>query len=76
MELPYPLPSTQPYTGTKVKALFEKAGVPVSTWAEANGYDRRTVYMVINGQFKGKRGISHEIACALGMKLNSSRQAA
>jgi len=76
MELPYPLPRTQPYNGPKVKALFEKAGVPVSTWAEANGYDRRTVYMVINGQFKGKRGISHDIAVALGMKLTASRKAA
>ncbi|ATG73657.1 DNA-binding protein [Zobellella denitrificans] len=69
MDIPYQLPTNKPYTGEQVKALFEAAGVPISTWAEANGYDRRKVYMVINGQFKGSRGVSHEIAVKLGMKL-------
>ncbi|SIQ30419.1 DNA-binding protein [Marinobacterium stanieri] len=70
MNIPYPLPKTTPYTGAEVKALFEAAGVPISTWAEANDYDRRKVYMVINGQFKGSRGASHDIAVKLGMKLS------
>lgn len=69
MQIPYPLPKATPYTGDEVKALFEAAGMPISTWAEANGYDRRKVYMVINGQFKGSRGVSHEVAIKLGMKL-------
>ncbi|MFO5855128.1 hypothetical protein, partial [Klebsiella pneumoniae] len=33
-----------------------------SAWAEANGYPRHQVYMVINGQFKGRRGTSQEVA--------------
>lgn len=70
MKIPYPLPEHTPYKGEQVKALFQAAGVPISTWAEANGYDRHKVYMVINGQFKGSRGASHDIAVQLGMKLS------
>jgi len=76
MQIPYPLPIYKPYSAEKVKTLFEAAGIPISAWAEANGYDRRKVYMVINGQFKGARGISHEIALKLGMKLSLERLAA
>ncbi|MEM5618496.1 hypothetical protein ACPTGM_21245 [Pseudomonas aeruginosa] len=48
----------------------------MSAWAEANGYPRHQVYMVINGQFKGRRGTSHEIALKLGMKLSVEQLAA
>ncbi|MDF5986505.1 hypothetical protein P4131_17495 [Pseudomonas aeruginosa] len=44
----------------------------MSAWAEANGYTRHQVYMVINGQFKGRRGTSHEIALKLGIGSPSS----
>ncbi|MDF6001956.1 hypothetical protein P4050_30675 [Pseudomonas aeruginosa] len=37
---------------------FHAAGTAISAWAEANGYTRHQVYMVINGQFKGRRGTS------------------
>ncbi|MCV3822865.1 DNA-binding protein, partial [Pseudomonas aeruginosa] len=37
---------------------------------------RHQVYMVINGQFKGRRGTSHEIALKLGMKLSAEQLAA
>ena len=76
MNLPYPLPIAKPYTGEKVKELFAATGTPISAWAEANGYTRHQVYMVINGQFKGRRGISHDIAIALGMKLSVEKLAA
>lgn len=69
MDVPYPLPTRAPYTGDKVKKLFQSAGMPVSRWAEANGYTRRDAYLVINGQFKGRTGRAHEIAVKLGMKL-------
>lgn len=69
MNIPYPLPIKKPYTGDQIKNMFNSAGLPISSWAEANGYDRRQVYMVISGQFKGARGKSHEIAVKLGMKL-------
>lgn len=76
MDIPYPLPSRKPYTGERVKELFQATGVAISTWAEANNYTRHQVYMVINGQFKGRRGTSHEIALALGMKLSAEQLAA
>jgi len=69
MDVPYPLPTRKPYTGEQVKKFFSAAGIPVSTWAEANGYPRLKVYMVINGQFKGQHGAAHHIAVKLGMKL-------
>lgn len=69
MELPYALPTRAPYSAEKVKQLFQAAGVPVSTWAESNGYTRRDAYMLLNGQFKGKYGRMHELAIRLGMKL-------
>ncbi|HFH4259540.1 DNA-binding protein [Pseudomonas aeruginosa] len=76
MNVPYPLPTRQPYTGERVKELFHAAGTAISAWAEANGYTRHQVYMVINGEFKGRRGTSHEIALKLGMKLSVEQLAA
>ncbi len=76
MNVPYPLPPRHPYSGDKVKKLFLSAGVPVSAWAESNGYARRDVYLVINGQLKGRTGRAHEIAVKLGMKLPLEQQIA
>jgi len=76
MNVPYPLPTRKPYSGERVKELFQAEGVAISTWAEANGYSRHQVYCVINGQFKGRRGTSHEIALKLGMKLSAEQLAA
>ncbi|MDH4869837.1 DNA-binding protein [Pseudomonas sp. BN515] len=70
MNVPYPLPNRQPYSGDRVRELFTAAGISISSWAEANGYTRHQVYCVIGGQFKGTRGKSHEIALRLGMKLS------
>jgi gp16 family phage-associated protein len=75
MNVPYPLPTRKPYSGERVKELFQAEGVAISAWAEANGYSRHQVYCVINGQFKGRRGTSHEIALKLGMKLSAEQLA-
>ena len=72
MEVPYPRPTHKPLTADQVKQKFQAAGQPVSAWAEANGYSRRTVYMVLSGTIKGNRGIAHEIAVQLGLKLDPS----
>jgi gp16 family phage-associated protein len=76
MNVPYRLPTRRPYTGEEVKDLFRAAGIHVSAWAEANGYTRREVYMLLNGQFKGRYGRMHTLALALGMKLPVERIAA
>lgn len=52
----------------QVKSEFALRGETISGWAERNGYSKRTVYAVLNGQVKGTRGITHEIAVKLGMK--------
>lgn len=52
----------------KVKDQFAAQGVPVSEWAEKNGFPRDAVYRVLNGFTPCKRGQSHAIAVALGLK--------
>lgn len=55
-------------TPTQVKAEFEARGIPVSQWADENGYPRDYVYRVLNGYSACKRGRAHEIAVKLGIK--------
>ncbi|MGC4409271.1 DNA-binding protein [Rhizobium rosettiformans] len=52
----------------QIKRDFESAGISMREWAEANGFNPRTVYAVVDGSLKCKRGVSHQIAVALGMK--------
>lgn len=51
-----------------VKERFEAHGEAIADWARRNGYKPRTVYAVLSGQLKAKRGMSHKIAVALGLK--------
>lgn len=69
MNTPYSLPKKQPYTREQVKDFFKQAGIPINKWARANGYPVNKVYQVLNGQLKGLRGNSHEIATKLGIKV-------
>ncbi|HML92218.1 MAG TPA: DNA-binding protein [Methyloceanibacter sp.] len=52
----------------KVRAQFDAEGVTISEWARAHGFNCLTVYRVLAGSVKGKRGESHRIAVALGLK--------
>ena len=47
---------------------FEAEGISVAEWSRNNGYKVRTVRAVIYGDLKCKRGVSHKIAVALGIK--------
>jgi len=51
-----------------IKQNFEERGQAISEWARAHGYKPRTVYAVISGQLKCKRGVGHRIAVDLGLK--------
>ncbi len=51
-----------------VRAQFEAEGVSIRQWARENGFNPRTVYAVLYGQTKTTRGVSHDIAVALGLK--------
>ncbi|MCU4378255.1 DNA-binding protein [Acinetobacter haemolyticus] len=55
-------------TPDQVKKEFVDNGIPVSTWAENNGFTPQEVYKVLNGQSKGNFGRAHKIAVALGLK--------
>ena len=55
-------------TADRVKARFEAEGLTIAEWAKVRGYNPRTVYAVIQGHVKGKRGLGHRIAVDLGIK--------
>lgn len=76
MNLPYKPPTRHAYSPEQVKSFFLAAGVPVAQWAESNGYTRREVYMLLNGQFKGRYGRMHGLAIELGLKLSIEQLAA
>ena len=51
-----------------IKQRFEAEGETICGWAEKRGVSKHTVYAVLNGRVCGKRGLSHKIAIALGLK--------
>lgn len=61
-----PLP---PKTPAQVRDEFTAAGVSISEWARAHGFQRMTVVDVLRGTRKGKRGEAHRVAVALGLKV-------
>lgn len=63
-------------TAEQLKKKFESEGKTFADWARQNSYDVTSVYRVINGFTKAKRGKSHDIAVKLGLKADPARQAA
>lgn len=55
-------------TADQVKARFEAEGVSIAEWARKRGYNLHTVYAVLSGRLKCKRGVCHQIATDLGLK--------
>jgi gp16 family phage-associated protein len=55
-------------TRKEVMDEFEAKGETVIDWAKRHDFKPRTVYAVLHGQLKAKRGISHTIAVKLGLK--------
>lgn len=62
-------------TSDEVKAQFVSEGVSIAEWARARGFNCLTVYRVLAGTVKGKRGEAHSIAVALGLKQPPKRRA-
>lgn len=52
----------------EIKTAFSEAGISVSEWARTNGFSGSLVYQVLEGKRLCKRGQSHRIAVALGLK--------
>ena len=55
-------------TPEDIRKEFERKGISISSWAQANGYSTNLVFEVLAGRKKGIRGQSHKIAVQLGMK--------
>ncbi len=55
----------------EIKESFRRKGVSVSSWSRNKGFNRSTVYAVLNNQVKCYYGQSHKIAVALGIKTES-----
>lgn len=60
----------------QVKDRFDQQGIPISQWADQQGYRRCDVYRVLNGYTPCKRGLPHEIAVKLGLKPDPSKTTA
>jgi len=58
-----------PKTPAQVRDEFRAAGISVSEWARAHGFNRMTVVDVLRGARKGNRGEAHKVALALGLKI-------
>lgn len=52
-----------------VRNLFESGGISVAQWSRQNGFQSALVYRVLRGEAKCKRGETHNIAVALGIKV-------
>jgi len=58
------------------KDEFNRKGINVSEWAKDNGFVPNDVYRVLNGQSRGTRGRSHDIAVKLGIKPDPNQPSA
>lgn len=61
-------------TCNDVRSLFESGGISVAQWARENGFQSALVYRVLNGDAKCRRGETHRIAIALGIKAAASQE--
>ena len=59
-------------TREDIRKAFDAAGLTVSGWADTKGFRRESVYAVLAGRTKGRRGEAHRIAQALGLKAEPS----
>ncbi len=59
-----------------VRQHFYDQGITVVEWARVHGFDVHLVYGVLSGRAKARRGESHQIAVALGLKNPPERSLA
>lgn len=52
----------------RVKRSLEQQGLSQADWARKNGFKYHEVVRLLNGFAKGRRGRSHQLAVALGLK--------
>jgi gp16 family phage-associated protein len=59
---------------SEVRNLFEADGISVAEWSRDHGFPSALVYRVLRGEAKCKRGETHRIAIALGIKPKTSQE--
>lgn len=52
----------------ELRRLFEINGQSIAAWSRDRGFSPALVYRVLRGETSAKRGKTHEIAVALGIK--------
>lgn len=57
-------------TPEQVKSRLRAQGKTLAQFAKEHGFEASDVYRVIGGSRKGLYGKGHEIAVALGLKIN------
>lgn len=57
-----------PKTPEQVRREFDRRGQSIQSWAKAHGLDPNTVYQVLSGAKRGRRGEAHRAAVLLGLK--------
>ena len=58
----------------EIKALFIAQGWSVADWARDNGFPANLVYRVLRGETDCRRGKTHQIGIALGIKTPPSEE--
>jgi gp16 family phage-associated protein len=56
----------------EVRAWFDARGMTVTDWACRHGFRRESVYAVLSGHSRFRRGEAHQIAVALRLKVGAS----
>lgn len=55
-------------TPQEVRDELDRQGLSLADFARAHGLAPRTIYRVLEGRHKGRRGQAHRAAVALGLK--------
>lgn len=55
-------------TPAEIRADFDKRGVTIADFCRENELSHTTVYQVLSGEKKGRRGEAHRAAVLLGLK--------
>lgn len=59
---------------SEVRNLFETNGVSIAEWSRDHGFPSALVYRILRGEAKCRRGETHRIAIALGIKEPASEE--
>lgn len=62
--------STRVLSVNEVRGWFDASGTSVSEWARERGLPAHAVYSVLSGRCRGRRGVAHRVALALGLKAS------